>query len=85
MQRTVVMGCLGWILLLAVGLAVVAWVLVNPARPLPNTAVVGPEAADLRRHVAALTSLGGFRSYEHPDVLDRAAVYISSQWQAVRG
>jgi hypothetical protein len=76
------MGCLGGFLLLAAALAVVAWVLVNPARPVPSVAVVAPLPADLRRHVEALTDLGGFRSYQHPDVLDRAADYISSQWRA---
>jgi len=76
------MGCLGGLLLLAIGFAVVAWVLVNPVRPVPGTIAVAPAPADLRRHVEALTGLGGFRSYQHPDVLDRAADYISSQLQA---
>lgn len=76
------MGCLGGLVLLAVVMAVVAWVVVNPTRPIRSTIEIAPEPAELHRHVAALTDLGGFRSYEHPDVLDRAASYIASQWQA---
>jgi hypothetical protein len=82
MKRNVVMGCLGGLVLLAVGLAVVAWVLVNPARPISGTSVSGPNPDDLRRHVKALTNLGGYRSFEYPGVLDRAADYIASEWSA---
>jgi hypothetical protein len=82
MLRTVFMGCLGVILLLAFGFALAAWVLVNPVRPVPSTVAIAPSPGNLQRHVAALTSLGGFRSYEHPDVLDRAAGYISSEFRA---
>jgi Zn-dependent M28 family amino/carboxypeptidase len=77
------MGCLGGVLLLAIGLVVLAWLMVNPVKPQPNDVGVTVEADKLRLHVGSLTRLGGYRSFEYPAVLDRAAEYIRDEWAAM--
>jgi hypothetical protein len=83
MRRVMLMGCLGGVLLLAIGLVVLAWVMVNPAKPRPRDVSATVDAENLRRHVGALTGLGGYRSFEYPEVLDRAAEYIRHQWMTM--
>jgi hypothetical protein len=75
------MGLLAAIVLLVVAVLVAARFMVNPAEPIPfdRELTVAPE--DLQRHVEALTALDGFRSAEHPEVLERAADYIREQWR----
>jgi hypothetical protein len=83
MRRKLVMVSLGAILLLVVAAVLAARFLVNPVEPRPFDREVRADPERLRRHVEALTRLGGFRNPEHPEVLDRAADYIRSQWQSV--
>jgi hypothetical protein len=77
------MGCLGAIVLLAVALVLAARFAVNPARPLPFERDIRIDEDSLRKHVGRIASTTDFRSFEHPDVLDRAASYIRGYWQSV--
>ncbi len=77
------MGCLGTIVATAVLAVLVARFVVNPTRPRPFDRTVGVDEPALRGHVEALSSLGGFRSFEYPGVLDRTAAYIRDVWEEV--
>jgi hypothetical protein len=74
-------GCLVALVVTLVLGIVAGRFMVNPAEPIPFEGSVEVDPDDLRCHVEALTGVGGYRSYEHPEVLDRAADVIRSRWR----
>ena len=54
-------------------LVVAAMALTNPVKARPFTSGVSADPSRLRSDVEALTGLPGFRCFERPDDLDRAA------------
>jgi hypothetical protein len=70
-------------MLLAVAVAgvllmVVAYLMTNPAKARPFAFGVSVDPSRLRSDVEALTGLPGFRCFERPDDLDRAAEWVKS-------
>jgi hypothetical protein len=76
------MGLVAAIVLLVGAALMAARFMVNPADPIPFDRELTVDPKDLQRHVEALTSLGGFRSAEYPQILERAADYIRQEWRA---
>jgi Zn-dependent M28 family amino/carboxypeptidase len=74
-------------MLLAVAVAgliflVAALVMTNPAKPRPFASGVAAEPSRLRSDVEELTGLPGYRCFERPDDLDRAAEWVRSALEA---
>ena len=59
-------------------LVVAATVLTNPVKARPFASGVSADPSSLRSDVEALTGLPGFRCFERPDDLDRAASWVRS-------
>ena len=68
-----------WVLAaLSVVLLVAAIALTNPVKARPFTSGISADPSSLRSDVEALTGLPGFRCFERPDDLDRAATWVRS-------
>lgn len=83
-MRVVLLGCLGAVLLSIVCIGLGVLFLKNPVRAESTdlNPAVDPEV--LRSHVVALAEgLGGYRSSEHVEVLERAADYVRSELENV--
>ena len=68
-----------WVLAaLGVVLLVTAIALTNPVKARSSESGISADASRLRSDVEALTGLPGFRCFERPDDLDRAATWVRS-------
>jgi len=63
-------------------LVVAATVLTNPVKARPFASGVSADPSRLRSDVEALTGLPGFRCFERPDDLERAAEWVRSALEA---
>ena len=63
-------------------LLVVAYLMTNPAKARPFVSGVSADSSRVQSDVEALTGLPGFRCFERPDDLDRAAEWAKSSLEA---
>ena len=63
-------------------LLVAALAMTNPVKARPSASGASADRSRLRSDVEALTGLPGYRCYERPDDLDRAAEWVSSALEA---
>jgi hypothetical protein len=72
-----------WVVAVAgVLLLVGALVMKNPVKAMPSASGVSADPSRLRSDVEALTGLPGYRCFERPDDLDRAAEWVKSRLEA---
>ena len=81
-MRRVLRGMLLVVAVAGVLLLVAALVMTNPVGARPMTSNVSADASRLRSDVEDLTGLPGFRCFERPEDLDRAAEWVRSSVEA---
>jgi hypothetical protein len=81
-MRKVLRGMLWFGAVAGVILLVGALVMTNPVKARPFASVVSADPSRLRSDVEELTGLPGYRCFERPDDLDRAAEWVSSSLEA---
>jgi hypothetical protein len=77
-MRKVIRGMLLVVVVAGVLLLVGAMVMTNPVKAMPFASGVSADPSRLRSDVEALTGLPGYRCFERPDDLDRAAEWARS-------
>jgi len=77
-MRKVIRGMLLAVAVAGALLLVAAIVITNPVKARPRSSDVSADPSRLRSDVEALTGLPGFRCFERPDDLDRAAEWVRS-------
>jgi Zn-dependent M28 family amino/carboxypeptidase len=81
-MRKVLRGMLWAVAVAGVLLLLAALVMTNPAKAMPFASGVSADPSRLRLDVEALTGLPGYRCFERPDDLDRAAEWVRSALDA---
>jgi hypothetical protein len=81
-MRKVIRGMLLVLTVTGVLLLVGALVMTNPVKPRPFASDASADPARLRSDVEALTGLPGYRCFERPDDLDRAAEWSRAALEA---
>jgi hypothetical protein len=81
-MRKVIRGMLLGVVVAGVLLLVGAYVMTSPVKPRPFASDALADSARLQSDVEALTGLPGFRCFERPDDLDRAAEWVRSALEA---
>jgi Zn-dependent M28 family amino/carboxypeptidase len=81
-MRKVLRGMLLVVAVIGVLLVAAALMMTNPVKAIPSISDVSADRSRLRSDVEALAGLPGYRCFERPDALERAAEWVRSALEA---